>query len=104
MAGEVIHRIREKEDEGAGIIARAKEQAKTILRKAREENDKLIVEKDTVLKKDFADLEESGKRETEKLLGDIAREEETSRKKIDEFCRKNIEVVVGFITREIVKE
>jgi vacuolar-type H+-ATPase subunit H len=104
MAGEVIHRIKQKENEAAELINKARADAKNLLQKTRAGKADILGQKDELLQKEEEKIKQKYARETAQIIEEIEKEENETIKKITALCDKNLPKVVDYITNEIVKE
>ncbi len=104
MAGEVIHRIKQKENEAAELINKARADAKNLLEKTRNGKSDILSQKDLLLQKEEEKIKEKYDKETTHIIQEIEKEENDTIKKITALCGKNLPKVVDYITNEIVKE
>jgi vacuolar-type H+-ATPase subunit H len=101
---EVIHRIKQKENEAAELINKARADAKKLLQKTRDEKAGIVGQKDELLRKEEENIKEKYDRDTTKIIEEIEKEEIETIKKITALCDRNLPKVVDYITNEIVKE
>lgn len=104
MAGETVLRIKAKEKEASELVNNARLDAKRVVQSARDGKSAVIEEKDSALKREETVIREKFLRESEEIIRDLQREEEKEIERINEMCGKNLEKVVTFISKEIVKE
>jgi vacuolar-type H+-ATPase subunit H len=104
MAGELIEKIREKEQEASQIISDVKDKAMKMVLSAEEKKADYIGEKDALLREDEKRIKEKYDSETREIIREIEDEEKKGIESINTLCEQNIEKVVTFISEEIVKE
>lgn len=104
MAGEVIEKIKQKEQAASEIIKEAKDEAYKIILRSGERKVEFIKEKDKLLEKEEMNIKERYEEEMQEVLRQIENEEEKEIEKINVLCKKNLEKVEQFISGEIVKE
>ena len=78
MAGEVIGKIKQKEDEAARIIEDAKRRARQIIQEAEEKKSGIFRARDDILKKDEESIRSKYEKETEALIKELERKENVS--------------------------
>jgi len=104
MAGEVLQKIRKKEEEAREIIEKVKDDAQGSFNRAQEEKKKLIEKKDALLKDEEVRIKDRYAAQASKILKEIELEEQNRVADINSTCEKNLPKVVSYISEEIVKE
>jgi vacuolar-type H+-ATPase subunit H len=104
MAGEGIGSIKKTEEEAARIVVDAQAETKKILQKARDRKKELINSKDKALVKEEENIKSKYSDQTKEVLTKLEGEEVKNVEKVNEHCQKNLNKVVSFISKQIVKE
>ncbi|UCB46534.1 MAG: hypothetical protein JSV25_03670 [Spirochaetota bacterium] len=104
MAGEGIDSIKKTEEEAARIVVDAQAETKQILQKARDRKKELIDSRDKALIKEEENIKSKYSDQTKEVITKLEREEEKNVEKVNERCQKNLNKVVLFISKQIVKE